>query len=333
MRWVPACIVMTAACGVPAPQYPSTLPPRLPSTGAQLAPEAVHVSFGRYTWQQMAGNLGDFPVGVSAPGGNPPLGTTSLMGMVRSATHPVDPALMSTLFCTWGPGDCDSNSEAERAHALMTAAVGELREHAAAAGADAVRQVRCFARGRDDRGRLWCEGEAVALAGDGPPLRPASGEIEAGAEPASSIWSLGASASAGVYGSSFVLGTTLHLRRGPLELAFHMVAPPDHGAAVLGFELLGRTRVGLGANVAYGAAGMLLSPLDRGGTADNAGTEAAVMPVLGVGKLFDLTFFGGYAKPFLDLRGGWLLSSGDGVANGHELDGLSVELVIGLTTP
>jgi hypothetical protein len=221
----------------------------------------------------------------------------------------------------------------------MVAAIGELRQHAAAAGAGAVREIRCFARRArpTEDARIWCEGEAVALAGDGPPRAPAAPElepqIEAGAEPASSIWSLGASATAGVYGSSFVVGTTLHLRRGPVELAFHMVSPPDQSAAVLGFELLGRTPIGAGANLVFGAAGLLVPPLGAGGAADNAGTEAAVMPVLGVGKLFDITFFGGYAKPFVDLRAGWLLSGGDGVANGHELDGPSLELVLGLTTP
>jgi hypothetical protein len=330
-----SCLVVMAACAAPAPRWPGAGPPALPSAGPRVAPEAVRLSFARFPWHHTAGSPFAFPVYVSAPGGNPVLGAAEVVGPVRSPDQRVDAAMMSGLYCGWGPGrdDCASTALVRRGRPVVVAALGGLRDDAAAAGAGAVREVRCFARrdGAGDGGRVWCEGEAVALAADAPPAAPSpEPAIEAWPEPAPSRWSLGASATGGVFGGTLVLGTTLHMRYRAGELAFHMVSPMDQSAAALGFELLGRRRdIGFGADLVFGVTGLAITPLGAGGEADEAATEWGLMPVLGVGWRPDLTFFGGYGQPFIDLRGGWLFATGDD----HFPTGPTLELVVGLTTP
>jgi hypothetical protein len=326
-------LLATASCGGARPMWPGDMPGVLPIAGPPRASNEIWLSFARYAWHATGGGDTSFPVFVSAPGGNPPLGRPARVGFVRSTDQTVDN--LRTLYCDWGPGREDCDSGTERGLPLVTAALDELRTRAAAAGAGAVREVRCFARGEPmGEGRLWCEGEAVVLTAR-PMAGPPADEIvvDSAPEPAPSRWSLGASATGGVYGSTFVVGTTLHMRYRMAELAFHMVSPPDQKAAALGFELLGRHHLGRGTDLIYGATGLLLTPLGRGGDADETRLELGVMPVLGVGWRPDLVFFGGYGQLFVDARGGVLRSTGTAILNGHDLDGVTAELVIGLTTP
>jgi hypothetical protein len=334
MRALAFVTLVIAGCnGAASARYRHSTPPPLPAADAPLDPEAVIVTFAPFTWQSTAGTTENFRLMVSTMGGSDAPTGGQRVGDVRTSNHVLDAGDRAALYCVWGPGqndDCVGDDVRGRVHVL--AAVTALREDAARAGANEVRDVRCFVRSRRRGGALWCEGVAFAGA-PAPPVHPQlEPALVARPSAAPSPWKVSATASAGRYGDRMVLGTTVDLGYRAVKVAFHMVSPPDQASAGIGIDLLYRRRVTGRVSALGGVTAMMLSPLARGGEADIAATRGAIGPVLGVGwEAKHASLFDGFGKPFAELRLGWLAARR--THDGDDMAGLGLELLVGLTTP
>jgi hypothetical protein len=312
-----ACVACANNPG--APRYRGTQPTALPAFAPPVPAEAVRVAMQPLPWWTVADHgtayvlqLGDPEVSLEG----------HAIGAVRSSDVDADHEAVRCAFQIVPMGDprpCAGPREVatDIARPAIDRALAELQAQAGSAGANGVRDVRCFASDRTS-GHVWCEGTAIDTTRIAPPQQPGSRFL------------LVADASVGTFGSQAVVGSTLGVRYRPIELGFYIadlsrssVAPQQGGLIGLGGTVLGR--FGLGGSRADAIAGVTAATVLRNGSTN---PDVTALYYGFAGLAYQSTWrISGHAQPFVQLRAGAARST----AEKQTLPML--ELHLGLSTP
>jgi hypothetical protein len=308
-------------------RYYERKPPALTPVAPPVARDEVRIAVKELPWWTTVENGREYILELGDPD-TALLGTA--IGPVRSSDVLLARDAHQAVRCAFQlvamgdprpcPGDRDAATEI--AQPFLDRALADMRGKAGDAGADGVRDVRCYTSANPkDRASdfLWCEGTAIAIVAVTTP------------EPPGTRLLVVADASVGALGDQPVVGTTVGLRYRPLEFGFYIadlsrytLAPTENGIIGLGGTLLGRFAIGRSrADVIAGATAAVLAR----NNSMNPDVDARYYGFAGIAYQTSWRL-GNYAQPFVQLRAGAARST----AMDSKLRPM-LELHFGLTTP
>lgn len=273
-------------------------------------------------------------LGFDEPGTPPIRGR--VLGDLRSADLPIDD-LYGALQCAWqivpmgDPRPCHGMTRNDAMAAVRESidhVRNDLRQRAAAIGADVVADIRCFAEARP--ARLWCEGIAKSATASAASEHDPAAPIEYAPRTPGARFTVLGDGSVGTLGKQVVVGTMLGIRYRPVELGLYILdlsrnslAPKETGRVGLGGTAL--LRKALRRSRADALVGVsALATLQNGAT--NPSADSLYHGFLGFAYQSSWRI-SGVAQPFAQLR--------VGAARGSEIDKTlpMLELHLGLSTP
>lgn len=354
--WLAVLAFGACASNPGAPAFRTSPPAPVTPVGAPRPAEAVWTEMRPLPWWTLAGTPELFILAFDEPAR--PVRPGRRVGPVRSRDVELDTDVLDAVRCAWmivpmgEPRPCLRSTREDamvRAHDPVTAARTDLRAAAGAVGAGGVTDIRCFAAarsvtasGRERRpARLWCEGRAVAAAGEsgGPAVIGAA--APASEDPAAPVahaprtppsrFVFAADGSVGALGRAPVVASTVSLRFSPLEVGLvvadlqrETLAPQPGGLVGLGVTALGRHAIG-GSRVDALVGVSAMAVAVNGST--NPDFDGHYQGFVGLAYQSPWRL-GGVAQPFVQLRAG--------VARGAEVAPTLqpvLELHLGLSTP